>query len=172
MYSHLKYLKTPFCLSFAARHGPPTASNLLVTWRRRHGDARITLALGEITGLELENPISGKGVGGWGHGEGSKFPQHVVPPRSRRRQHLPERTRVSEARNETRRCFLISFPFLPVLKTSPHHTLGIFFLFFPGLRLEISEMPAWILGVAGAVNKTSPDKVVLFQLFPPLAPPS
>lgn len=35
----------------------------------------------------------------------------------------------------------------------------------PGLRLEISEMPAWILGEGFAVNKTSPEKSCALSTF-------
>lgn len=70
-YSYLKYLKTPFCESFAVVHGPLTASNLLVTWRRRHGDAKITRQLARSRDWSLKNPWMGAR---WG----SKFPR-VMP---------------------------------------------------------------------------------------------
>lgn len=66
-------------------HGPLTASNLLVTWRRRHGDARITRQLARSRDWSLKKK---KLAGCGGYGEVQSFRHAPVPRWSRRRQHL------------------------------------------------------------------------------------
>ena len=58
-------------------HGPLTASNLLVTWRRRHGDGEDNVVVGEIMRLELENLLH---LVGGGHGEVQSFPRRAERP--------------------------------------------------------------------------------------------
>lgn len=84
-HSYLKYLKTPFCWSFPVIHGPLTASNLLVTWRRHRGDAKITCG-SEIMRFETNQKKTQDGAR-WG----SKF----LCPEKMRQQHLPGRTEES-----------------------------------------------------------------------------
>ena len=50
-------------------HGPLAASNLLVTWRRHHGGAKITWQLAEIT--RKKKTLNG------GHGEVQSFVPHA-----------------------------------------------------------------------------------------------
>lgn len=63
-------------------HGPLTASNLLVTWRRRHSDARITR---QSAGSREGSLINLLDETRWG----SKFQQGTEPPLSLCPQHQP-----------------------------------------------------------------------------------
>lgn len=186
-HSYLKYLKTPFCSSFAAVHGPPTASNLLVTWRRRHGDAKITRQ-------SVRSRDWGLKTSWMGRGEVQSCCHASLPPWSLCRQHLPGRTWESE-RNERREemlgCFqIVSFlprqswkqPLLPPPHTPPppssdstSHCKRSIFLFvclssggFNGcLRRFLTEAEVLNLWIRHQL------KVAHFQLFYfPSAPPS
>lgn len=143
-------------------HGPLTASNLLVTWRRRHGDGRITRQSagsreGSWINLIDETP--------WG----SKFQQGAKPPWSLCWQHLPgEDERIGEEwkRRYPEMVWNHLLLFLTTLKTSPRMCFGkhfklyitrVFLLFF-----------WWNLQTLEPVNKTSSWSYALSTFcFPP-----
>lgn len=88
-------------------HGPLTASNLPVTWRRRHGDAKVTRQLARSRDRRSKTP-------GWGTAR-FKVSAMRAPWKDSADNNLPERTKEpcgNQRGEETLRCFQI-ISFLP-----------------------------------------------------------